>query len=205
MQIPSPGNAQAGIFTSSLVGNRFHLLNFSHYGSSMVRTFFIVLLTAIFCSSVVSAQTFKAAYVNSETIIKELPEAIAASKHIDSMGQKIRDTLQLMQKEFEERVGSYRKQESMMTADARQKEEEAINGLRSRFLQYQEMKTAEVQQLREGFLKPIRDKVQTAIEAIAKEEKINMVLDKVAGIILYSEDKADITYKVLDRMKRGDK
>lgn len=92
-----------------------------------------------------------------------------------------------------------------MTADARQKEEQAINGLRTRFMQYQEQKTAEVQQIRDNFLKPIREKVQAAIEAIAKEEKLNLVLDKVAGLVLYSEDKADITYKVLDKMKRGEK
>ncbi|MCO6465849.1 MAG: OmpH family outer membrane protein [Bradyrhizobiaceae bacterium] len=171
----------------------------------MVRSLFVVLAIGILSSALAFGQSFKAAYVNSETIIKELPEAIAASKHIDEMGQKIRDTLQIMQKEFEERILNYRKQESMMTADARQKEETAINGLRTRFMQYQEQKTAEVQQIRENFLKPIREKVQAAIEAIAKEEKLNLVLDKVAGIVLYSEDKADITYKVLDRMKRGEK
>lgn len=153
----------------------------------------------------VSAQQFKAAFVNTETIIKELPEAQRASKTIDETGQRIRDTLQLMQKEFEERVLNYRKQESMMTAEARTREEDAINTLRTRFLQYQESKTAEVQQMRENFLKPIREKVQAAIEAIAKEDKLNLVLDKVAGIVLYSEDKADITYKVLDRLKRGEK
>ncbi len=168
------------------------------------------ILLTLFCVGIIAdvsaqAQSFKAAFVNTETIIKELPEAQAASKSIDDVGQKIRDTLQLMQREFEERVMNYRKQESMMTAEARAKEEESINSLRTRFLQYQEAKTAEVQAMRESFLKPIREKVQAAIDAIAKEEKLNMVLDKVAGIVLYSEDKADITYKVLDRMKRGDK
>lgn len=169
----------------------------------MLRNLVVVFVALVLAGTVAMAQNFKAAYVNSETIIKELPEAIEASKHIDQMGQKIRDTLQLMQKEFEERILNYRKQESMMTSDARQKEEESINGLRTRFMQYQEQKTAEVQQQREAFLKPIRDKVQAAIEEIAKEEKLSLVLDKVAGFILYSEDKADITYKVLDKMKRG--
>lgn len=92
-----------------------------------------------------------------------------------------------------------------MTSDARAKEEDAINGLRTRYLQYQEVKTAEVQSMRESFLKPIRENVQSAIDAIAREEKLNLVLDKAAGIVLYSEDKADITYKVLDKMKRGSK
>ncbi|MGA0046293.1 MAG: OmpH family outer membrane protein, partial [Candidatus Kapaibacteriota bacterium] len=72
-------------------------------------------------------------------------------------------------------------------------------------LQYQETKTAEVQQMRESFLRPIREKVQKAIADVAKEEKLTMVLDKAVGVVLYSEDSADITFKVLDRMKRGSK
>ncbi len=57
--------------------------------------------------------------------------------------------------------------------------------------------------MREGLLQPIRAKVNEAIAAVAKEEKITLVLDKVAGLVLYNDDKMDITYKVLDRMKRG--
>lgn len=105
-----------------------------------------------------SAQNYKIAVVNTEIIIKELPEAQQASKSIDEAAQKIRDTLAMMQKEFESRIASYRKQEAMMTSDARAKEEDAINGLRTRYLQYQEVKTAEVQSMRESFLKPIREK-----------------------------------------------
>ena len=62
-----------------------------------------------------------------------------------------------------------------------------------------------MQQLRENFLKPIREKVAKAIEDVAAEEKLNLVLDKTAGLVLFSEDSADITFKVLDRMARGKK
>lgn len=169
----------------------------------MIRSMFAFAVALMAFSAVASAQNFRAGFVNTETIIKELPEAQQASRNIEESGMKIRDTLQMMQKDFETRLEQYRKQESLMSADAKRKEEEALNALRMRFLQYQETKTAEVGQLREQFLKPIRDKVSKAIAEIAKEEKLSMVLDTVAGVVLYSEDKADITYKVLDRMKRG--
>ncbi|MBI2793182.1 MAG: OmpH family outer membrane protein [Ignavibacteria bacterium] len=167
----------------------------------------VIALITFFCAAgtVATAQVFKAAFVNSETIMKELPEAQGAMKKIEDLTLKVRDTLQMMQKDFESRFEAYRKQEAMMSAEAKRKEEETLNGLRTRFLQYQEEKTAEMRQVQEAFLKPIREKVQAAIAVIAKEEKINMVLDKVAGFVLFSEDKSDITYKVLDRMKRGDK
>lgn len=170
----------------------------------MFRTF--VLLAVLAIATPLSAQGFKIGVVSADVILKELPDAIKASKSIEEAGLKIRDTLQMMQKEFETRIESYRKQEAMMTAEAKRKEEESLAAYRQRFLQYQEEKlgqTGEIARMREDLLSPIRVKVSEAITAVAKEEKINLVLDKMGGIVLYSEDKADITYKVLDRMKRG--
>ncbi|MBK6290270.1 MAG: OmpH family outer membrane protein [Ignavibacteria bacterium] len=172
----------------------------------MLQRLSALLVVTLLVGTVVSAQTFKIGVVNAEVILKELPEALAASKTIEETGLKVRDTLQMMQKEFESRIENYRKQEAMMTADGKRKEEESLNALRTRFLQYQEEKlgnTGEIARMRESLLQPIRVKVNDAIAAVAKEEKINLVLDKVAGLVLYHEDKADITYKVLDKMKRG--
>lgn len=165
-----------------------------------------ILLAIMVAAAPLSAQTFKIGVVNADVILKELPDAIKAGKTIEEAGMKIRDTLQMMQKDFETRIESYRKQEAMMTADAKRKEEESLGALRQRFLQYQEEKlgqTGEIARMREELLTPIRAKVSEAISAVAKEEKLNLVLDKMGGSILYSEDKADVTYKVLDRMKRG--
>jgi len=166
-----------------------------------------MVIVALCAVTAVNAQSMKIGLVNTETVIKEMPEAIEATKKIEEMGLKVRDTLQMMQKDFETRIEQYQKQQAMMSAEARQKEEQSLQGLRQRFLQYQEEKfgaTGELARLREGFLTPIRAKVSDAINAVAKEEKLNLVLDKVAGIVLFSEDKADITFKVLDRLKRGD-
>lgn len=165
-----------------------------------------IILALVVAAAPLSAQNFKIGVVSADVILKELPDAIKAGKTIEEAGLKIRDTLQMMQKEFETRIESYRKQEAMMTADAKRKEEESLGALRQRFLQYQEEKlgqTGEIARMREELLQPIRAKVSEAINTVAKEEKLNLVLDKVGGIVLYSEDKADITYKVLDRMKRG--
>jgi Skp family chaperone for outer membrane proteins len=172
----------------------------------MMQRLSVLFMVALVAGAMASAQTTKIGVVNAEVILKELPEALTASKTIEESGLKIRDTLQMMQKEFESRIESYRKQEAMMTADGKRKEEEALNALRTRFLQYQEEKlgnTGEIARMREGLLQPIRVKVNEAIAAVAKEEKITLVLDKVAGLVLYNDDKMDITYKVLDRMKRG--
>jgi outer membrane protein len=147
-------------------------------------------------------------FVNAETVLKELPAAQQANRNLEEWGGKIQDTLRMMQKEFESRIENFRKQEAMMSADAKRKEEEGLAMLRQRFAQYQEEKLGnqgELARLRETFLAPIREKVAAAVAAVAKEEKLQVVLDKVGGLVLFSDDKLDITYKVLDRIKRGDK
>ena len=169
----------------------------------MIRSVLTLLVCLGLAAVVSNAQTFRAGYVNSETIITELPEAKQASANIEAQTLKIRDTLQMMQKDFETRIEQYRTQEALMSAEAKRKEEESLNALRTRMIQYQESKTQEMQLMREEFLRPIREKVKQAIAQIAKEEKLNLVLDKAAGIVLYNDDTADITFKVLDRMQRG--
>ena len=168
----------------------------------MVRIVFVAAATLL-ASTFAGAQTFKIGVVSTDVIIKELPEAIKASKTMEELGLKYRDTLQMMQKEFESRAENYGKQEAMMTADAKRKEQEALMALQQRFRAYQEEKTVEMKKMQEDLLQPIRQKVTDAINAVAKEEKLTIVLEKAFGLVLYSEDKADVTYKVLDRMKRG--
>lgn len=152
------------------------------------------------------AQTapMKIGIVNSETVIKELPEAKDASAKLESMGSKIQDTLRMMQQEFETKLESFRKAEAMMSADGKKREEETLRNLQMRFQQYQQEKSNEIQQLREQFLAPIREKVSAAISAVAKAEKCSVVLDKAGAGVLFSDDKLDLTFMVLDRLKRGD-
>ena len=71
-------------------------------------------------------------------------------------------------------------------------------------MQYQEEKfgqQGELNKVREELLDPIRSKIRKAIEAVAKDEKIVLVVDKMAAI--YSDTSIDITFRVIDKIKRG--
>lgn len=145
------------------------------------------------------------AVVDVETIVKELPEAVEADKKLKEIGTKWQDTLIAMRKELEDKFQTYQKQKTMMPIDQQQKEEENLQMINMRMMQYQEEKfgnQGELNFLREKYLEPIRTKVRTAIEAVAKDEKFNMVLDKGSATILFVEAKHDITFRVLDKIKR---
>jgi len=188
-----------------------HLLNFLILGVFMSYLKIVVLLSSILIlSATIKAEAqankeqFRVAVVEVETVLKELPEAIEADKNIKEIGQKWQDTLLGMRTDLQTKFEQYQKQKAMMPADQQQKEEQTLQAQQMQLLQYQEEKfgqQGQLNSLREKLLAPIREKVKTAIENVAKKEKFQVVVDKL--MVLYSESTIDITYTVIDAIKRG--
>jgi outer membrane protein len=141
--------------------------------------------------------------VDMETLLKEMPEAINADQMLKDLQKKYNDSLVNIQNDFYKRVDQYQKQKGMMPADKQQKEEEAIKAQEQAVYKFREDKLNEIAQRRDEALEPIRAKVKKAIEQVAKEEKLDMVLNKLGEVVLFADDKNDITYKVIDKIKRG--
>ncbi|PKL86292.1 MAG: hypothetical protein CVV22_03805 [Ignavibacteriae bacterium HGW-Ignavibacteriae-1] len=144
--------------------------------------------------------------VDVETVLKEMPEALDADKRIKEIGQKWQDTLIQLRTGLQQKFEQYQKQKSMMQQDQQLKEEEALQAQNMQMVQYQEEKfgqQGELNGLREQLLEPLRNKIRLAIDKVAKEEKIKMVVDKV--MVLYSDTSIDITFKVIDTIKRSNK
>ncbi|HRP01956.1 MAG TPA: OmpH family outer membrane protein [Candidatus Kapabacteria bacterium] len=162
------------------------------------------LITFAVSGTALQSQQFKVAVVEVESVLKELPEAIAADKQIKEIGQKWQDTLLTMRNDLQSKFEQYQKQKSMMPQDKQKSEEENLQKQQMTLLQYQEDKfgqQGELGTLREKLLAPIREKVKQAIEVVAKKEKFQMVVDKL--MVLYSESSIDITFTVIDAIKRG--
>lgn len=148
----------------------------------------------------------KIGLVDVEIILKELPEAIKADKEFTQLSKSYQDTIMKMQKDLEEKIANYQKQKAMMPADQQKKTEEELQAQQMNFMQYRDEtfgQTGTLYQKRENYLQPIREKIRLAIEKVAKDEAISLVLEKNNPTILYAEEKFEITYRVLDEIKRG--
>jgi len=141
--------------------------------------------------------------VDVNVILEQLPEAKDADAKLKEMQKSLQDTIMKMQEALQKKVDNYLKQKSLMPADQQQKQEQALQEEQQKMQQFYNEKLTEIQNKREEFLDPIRNKVKSAIQSVAKEENLSIVFDK--GNILFSEDKYDITFKVLDKIKRGSK
>ncbi len=167
--------------------------------------FLTLCIVGIIGSNTASAQNLKLGFVDTETILKQLPDALEADKKLKEIGMKYQDTLRKFEEDFKAKIESYKKQEAMMTADAKKKEEESLKSLQQTALAYQEDKfgqQGEIIRLRETFMTPIREKILETIKVVAKEEKMSFVFDKTNPSLLFAEEKFDITFKVIDKIKR---
>ncbi len=155
-----------------------------------------------------NAQAVKVGVVNMETIAQQMPEAKQAQKDLQDMTKKYQDTLMQMQSSLEEKFQQYQKQKGMMTPEQQQKEEAALQQENMQILQYRESifgQTGLLIQKNNALLEPIREKIRLAIEKVSKKEKITLVFDTSSTSLLYFDEKFDITFRVLDEIKRGNK
>lgn len=171
----------------------------------------LLLLTAVALAVVAigaSAQV-KIAYVNSATILRELPEAQVAQKELESQVKVWQDELEKMGRQLQDDLEDYQKKQALLDPATKAAREKSLQDLQARAREYQAAKfdtrDGEAVKLREKKLQPIQDKVLKTIETVAREEGFAFVFDKItdATILLYADVKYDLTFKVIDRLKRG--
>ncbi|MFP4369157.1 MAG: OmpH family outer membrane protein [Bacteroidota bacterium] len=171
--------------------------------------FIAMILTAGIITNNAYAQssTIKMGIVDVEIIVKDLPEWQEAEKQVEEIGTQYQDTLVKMQQDLQTRYQQYQKQKGMMQEANREQEEEELTAMQMQLQQYQQEKfgpQGELNRLQAELLKPIREKVKSAIDKVAKEEALTLVLDKGSGTVLFNDPKLEITYKVMDFLKRGE-
>lgn len=173
----------------------------------LLKVLIVALLVTVGVQSA-TAQKLTVGVVDLQTIVKELPQAQEVDKAIKEMAKRYQDSLMSMQTDLETRFKDYQKQKAMMTPDQQQQTEQELQALNQQILQFQQMKfgqNGEVQQTQMKMLEPLRAKIKDAIDDVAKAEGLTLILDKSTETVLFSDDKFDITFKILDTLKRGKK
>jgi len=169
----------------------------------------VVILVVLFLATAAAAQAQqRIGYVNSTKIFQELPAAQDAQRRIDAIGKPLQDSLEAMQKSLQSQYEEYQKKEALYNEATKKSAQQALIDFERRVQEYRTEKFGQDGQLAkasEQIINPIREKIKTAIATVAKEEKYNFVFDKTdqIQILLYGDPKDDITFKVIDRLKRG--
>lgn len=180
-------------------------------------------LTALFIAffaiaGLSNAQNIKVGYVDSEIILKQLPESQKVLSELEGLKKLYIDTVQAKEKDLKSNAETFksRYEEAQKQVESGQIKSEAelkklneeMQGLQKGLQDQDEALTIYKQKVQEELLqkqnemfKPIKEKITKAIENVAKDMKINFVFDKADGTLIYGDKEYDITFKVLDKLK----
>ncbi|OLD81162.1 MAG: molecular chaperone Skp [Ignavibacteria bacterium 13_1_40CM_2_61_4] len=166
-----------------------------------------VLLTAAALQTAVAQA--KIAWVNSAAIMDKLPEAQDAQRQIDNTVAQWQAELAKMQNEWQQKYEEYDKKKLILTDQLRAQAEKELQDLDKKIADYRNKKfgqTGELFQKQNELMKPVQNKIFKVITDIAKEDSYDYVFDKSGDILLiYSNDKYDLTAKVFERMSTFNK
>lgn len=166
-----------------------------------MKTFLLITVFVFLTGLSVFAQRF--ALVDSQVILKSIPDYISAQKQLDALSQQWQKEVDNRLAEIEKLSKAYQADQPLLTDEMRKHRETEIAEKEKELKEYQSAKFGaggELFQQNVKFIKPIQDKVQKAIQAEAESQKWDIILDKAELPFLYADPRYDKTTEVLTRM-----
>lgn len=172
---------------------------------------YLLIFTALLLGgNLMFAQTsaLKIGYVDSQVILAQYPAAIKAQGDLDALTNKWGAHIDTLTTDLQRAYQDYQKKAKTMPEDKQLAAQQQLLQQQQAIDNYKKEKfgqpNGEIYKKNEEIFGPVKAQVYKAIETVAKEEGMKFVLDKSGdAVVLYADAAYDITYKVLDNLKRG--
>ena len=160
------------------------------------------LLLAVMLLLVPSVQAQKYACVNVDMVLHSIPDYNQVLNRLNRYTAEWQEELEAKQQEIDLLRQDYQQEAYLLPDNLKQRRQAEITTKETelRALQRQYFGPGgELEQKRVELMKPVQDRVNNAIERVAREKNYAFVFDKsVAGALVYVSDKYDISNQVLE-------
>src|ERR1700749_5130386 len=164
----------------------------------MKKTIFILFFTL---ETLTGAFAQRFAYVDSEYILKQMPEYTSAQKQIEALSVSWQKEVDQRFQEIDRLYKAYQADQVLMTADMKKRREAEIADKEKTAKDFQRQKfgpDGELAQKSNAIIKPVQDKMAKAKQAVAENENLDWIFDKNSEMImLYANPRYDKSADVL--------
>jgi len=179
-----------------------------HLKETTVKNIISVIIILITTGTFLFSQELKIGYVDSQVILTQLPAAIKAQGDLDAITNFWASQLDSMTLSYQQGLADYQKQAGTMTDEQKLTRQQQLIAMEQNILDFRNKKfsqqSGEIYKKQEEIFAPVKQKIYEAIEVVAKEEGMKFIFDKSGDILLlYADAGFDVTFKVLDKLKRG--
>ncbi|NID13115.1 OmpH family outer membrane protein [Fibrivirga algicola] len=152
-----------------------------------------------------AATPIKIGYTSMDYLLGQVPEAKDIQNQLTIQRTQLENEQQRMSKEFQDKLAAYEKGSAQMSEVIRADREKELQGLQTRFQEFQRNAETTLQQKYQQLVSPVLQKIQKNIDAVAKENAYSHVFNLDAGagtavILLYAPEDGNISDMVLKKM-----
>ncbi len=158
-----------------------------------------VLAIVLFCAFNAGAQ--KIGYVDTDYILNSIPEYKAAQTELDKLSVDWQKEIEAKYNEIDKLYKAYQADAILLTDDMKKKRENEIINKEKEVKELQKQRfgvDGELFKKRQELVKPLQDKIYSAVKAVAERSGLAIIIDKAGQVaILYANTKYDKSDDVL--------
>ena len=166
----------------------------------MLKRLFVCLL--FFGTYFAYAQSY--AFIDSDYILKNVPEYTEAKEKLDKIAERWTKEIEDRYAVVKTKKDNYQREEVLLPKEEKEKRKQEIEKLEKEAIELQTMhfgNNGDYFQKRQELIKPIQDRVFTAMKKLAKKDGYAFVFDKAnQSNLIYADKEYDISDDVLEEM-----
>lgn len=172
-----------------------------------MKTKWIFILAFVASAMSVSAQNgqLKIGYTNAQYVLSNMPEAKQIEADLKDYEKQLTTQLESKQKEFQAKVQTYQQNAENMIPEVRADKEKELQNLQQSIEKFRLDAQNSLQRKQGELLQPAYDKIQKAIDAVAKANGYTHIFnsgqpDAGINILLYGREEDNISNLVLKEL-----
>jgi outer membrane protein len=171
----------------------------------MKRFLGIVFFSILFVSAGqnVIAQNIKFGHINSDELIRALPEYDSANVKLDKFRTELINALELMSVELNTKNEAYTKESKNLSDIVKQAKEQELVDMNRRIQEFQTNAQTQLQDKNTELMNPIFVKMDKAIKDVGKENGFTYIFDIAKGSLLYFDETKSTNVMPLAKAKLG--
>ncbi|MGJ8548000.1 OmpH family outer membrane protein [Winogradskyella wichelsiae] len=138
-------------------------------------------------TSYTSAQS-SVAHINKQELIKAMPAYAQAQAELERLGKTYEADIQTSIKELDIKLKQYNAEAETKTEEENMKRMQEVEGIKQSLGEFQQQAQKDLQEKEFNLLKPIVEKADNAIKAVAKAQGIKYVVDSAMLIVADGKD-----------------
>ena len=163
----------------------------------------ILFLLALLLLPLGVAEAQKVALVDMEFILKKDPAYTAMTRQIDDLSKRWQDEVTSIEKKAETAYKSYQGEAAFLSADQKKAREESIVALEKQAYDLKRKyfgPEGDHFKRREALMKPIQDRVWTAMKELARRGGLQLIIDRSSSKIVYADPALDVSESIVSML-----